>query len=319
VQLSCAYIGVRGNIKKTTLSQKDEMKADRLYNVLDGFDFELLENSEFQEDSVREEIIVPIIKGLGYSSGKPNQIIRSRKLLHPFVSIGSKRKNIFIIPDYLFEVGGKPAWILDAKSPTEEITKSCHVEQAYSYAIHSEVRVNFFALCNGKEFVLYDTQRIEPVLRFPLKAIPLYWQSLKKFLAPETILADNHFKLAKDLGLHLKRLGFDKCDSLIFPDVPIVEIGQLDPDMFSFSGGIKVDNNKYVVTFDFDNEVFRQLNGKIPHEAIEKLNIRVPNSRQAIRFEDTAYLVTIDCRIGETLEENEDEIFLPLLINRIVN
>ena len=89
--------------------------------------------------------------------------------------------------------------------------------------------------------------------------------------------------------------------------------------MFSFSGGIKVDNNKYVVTFDFDNEVFRQLNGKIPHEAIEKLNIRVPNSRQAIRFEDTAYLVTIDCRIGETLEENEDEIFLPLLINRIVN
>src|SRR5438045_2526127 len=112
------------------------MKTESLYNVLDGFDFNLLDHPEFQEDSVREEVIIPIIKGLGYSANKPNQIIRSRKLLHPFVSIGSKRKDIYIIPDYLFEVDGKPAWILDAKSPTEEIIKSQNVEQAYSYAIH---------------------------------------------------------------------------------------------------------------------------------------------------------------------------------------
>lgn len=80
------------------------MKYQKLYNVLDGFDFSLLDNPEFKEESVREEIILPIIKGLGYSANKPYQIIRSRRLLHPFVSIGSKRKEIFIIPDYLFEV-----------------------------------------------------------------------------------------------------------------------------------------------------------------------------------------------------------------------
>ena len=204
------------------------MKTEALYNVLDGFDFNLLDNPEFQEDSVREELIIPIVKGLGYSANKPNQIIRSRKLLHPFVSIGSKRKDIYIIPDYLFEVDGKPAWILDAKSPTEEIIKSQNVEQAYSYAIHSEVRVNFFALCNGKEFVLYHVQKIEPIFHFPTKAIPLYWDSLKKFIAPENIFSDN-FKPAKDLGLHLKRLGFESFESLIFLNVPITHIGQLDP------------------------------------------------------------------------------------------
>ena len=294
------------------------MKVEKLYNVLDGFNFALLDNPEFQEDSVREEIVVPIIKGLGYSANKPNQIIRSRKLLHPFVSIGSKRKDIYIIPDYLFEVDGKPAWILDAKAPTEEIIKSNNVEQAYSYAIHSEVRVNFFALCNGKEFVLYNIQKIEPIFHFPIKAIPLYWDSLKKFISPENIFSENQFKPAKDLGLHLKRLGFETFENLIFPNVPITHIGQLDPDMFSLSGGVKVDNDRYVVTFDFSQEVFQQLIGKIPTEAISKLFKRNGNHRQVVSFADQVYLVTIDCRIGEILQENEDEIFLPLIINRII-
>ncbi len=295
------------------------MNTHHFFNVLEGFDFTLLNNPEFQEDSVREEIILPIIKGLGYSSSKPNQIIRSRKLLHPFVSIGSQKKNIYIIPDYLFEVNDKPAWILDAKAPTENILKSHHVEQAYSYAIHSEVRVNFFALCNGKEFVLYSVDKAKPVLHFPVQSIPTYWESLQKFLSPQNIFSSNHFKLAKDLGLHLKRLGFDTFESLFFPEVPIIDIGQLDSDMFSFSAGINENGNRYVVTFDFNNDVLMQLKGKIPDEAIKKLSVRNPEYRQVVRFGDKAFFIGVDCKVSTQLEENEDEIFLPLVINRIIN
>ncbi len=296
------------------------MKTKIFFNIIDGFDFEHLKNPEFQEGSVREELVVPIIKGLGYSADKPNQIIRSRKLLHPFVSIGSKRKNIYIIPDYLLEVEGKPAWILDAKAPTEDITKSEHVEQAYSYAIHSEVRVNFFALCNGKEFVLYNVQKIEPVLHFPLKTIPLHWEVLKKYLAPNKVFSEDHFKLAKDFGLHLKRLGFDEYESLIFPNVPITEIGQLEPNMFTLGGGIKDDGISYAVSFDFSDNLLQQLKGKIPDKAIEKLQVRNPGgSRQVVRFGDRAYLASIDCKVGEALQENEDEIFLPLIVNKFID
>ena len=222
------------------------MKEENLFSALKGFNFSLLDNPEFKEDSVREEILVPIIKSLGYSAEKPFQIIRSRKLLHPFVSIGSKRKDIYLIPDYLFEIEGKPGWILDAKSPTESVIKSQHVEQAYSYAIHSEVRVNYFALCNGKEFALYNIQKIEPLLHFPIQTLPLYWENLKKYIAPDKIFSEDHNKLAKDLGLHLKRLGFDSFESLIFTDVPITHIGQLDPDMYSLSGGVKLENGIHI-------------------------------------------------------------------------
>ncbi|AEV31765.1 putative type IV restriction endonuclease [Owenweeksia hongkongensis DSM 17368] len=294
------------------------MKQKKFLNILHDLDFQILNNPEFQEDSVREEIILPIIRELGYGTSKPHQIIRSRKLLHPYVSIGSKKKNIYIIPDYLFEVDGKPAWILDAKGPNEKIINSRNVEQAYSYAIHSEVRVNYFALCNGREFALYHIGRIQPILHFNITELGKYWDSLMKFIGPNNVFQNSPFKLAKDLGLHLKRLGFDKSESLIFHEIPVTEIGQLDPDMFSFSGGLKLDDQSYVVTWDFDQSAFAQLRGKIPEDAYSTLKERDNQSRKVVRFNDVAYLINVDCRIGEDLQENENEIFLPMLINRII-
>ncbi len=293
------------------------MKSEKLYNVLEGFDYDLLNNPDFKEDSVREEIIVPIIKALGYNAQKPYQIIRSKKLLHPFVSIGSKRKEIFIVPDYLFEVDDKPAWILDAKSPSESIIKSPHVEQAYSYAIHSEVRVKYFALCNGHEFALYSIDEIKPLLHFSLKMLPSYWENLKKILCPSNVFDGSTLKIAKDLGLHLKRLGFDSYENLIFPNVPITHIGQMNPDFFTLSGAIKDNGESYVVSFDFGQNVLEQLRGRIPEEAYIKLQIRNSQFRQVVNFADMIYFVNIDCKIGEKLEENDQEIFLPMWVNKI--
>lgn len=295
------------------------MKSKKLNDILNNFNYDLLDNHEFKEDSVREEIINPLIKELGYGSDKPNQIIRSRNLEHPFVSIGSQQRKINIIPDYLFEVNGKPTWVLDAKSPAESIIKSKNVEQAYSYAIHSEVRVRFFALCNGKEFVLYNISEIKPLLHFEIQALPLYLESLKQILSPHNVIREDNLLFAKDLGLHLKRLGFHEFESLIFPDVPIMNIAQLDNNMFTINaGGLKIDDNRYVATFDFNQDVFYQLKGKIPDVAIEKLLQRNTKGRMAVSFADTAFYLTLDCEIGDKLEENDKEIFLPLKVNRIL-
>lgn len=98
---------------------------------------------EFKEDSVREEIIAPILRKLDYSSSGVNKIVRSRSLVHPYVNIGSKIYKVNIIPDYILEIDGKPIVILDAKSPTTRLNKTKHIEQAYSYAIHPEVKQKY--------------------------------------------------------------------------------------------------------------------------------------------------------------------------------
>jgi len=120
--------------------------------MFEDFDFTILEDPEFKEDSVREELVLPLIKALDYNITGDSRVVRSRGLIHPYVALGSKQRKVSIIPDYLFLSENKPYWVLDAKSPTEDVIKSKHVEQAYSYAIHPEVRAELFALCNGKEF-----------------------------------------------------------------------------------------------------------------------------------------------------------------------
>lgn len=158
------------------------MEFTRQTSVLDGFDHSSLDDPEFKEDSVREEIIAPLLKGLGYGASSPHKIIRSRRLVHPFVSIGSATKRISIVPDYLLEANGKLAWTLEAKAPNEKILNTKHAEQAYSYAIHSEIRVQYFALCNGRQFVLYHVSAASPILDFDLRLLANYWENLVKLV-----------------------------------------------------------------------------------------------------------------------------------------
>lgn len=151
---------------------------------LDGFDFALLDSPDFKEDSVREEVILPILGALGYSAHDPNRIIRSKNLEHPFLTIGSKKRPITLIPDYLLTVNSNFTFVLDAKAPGEEVKTGNNVEQVYSYAIHPEIRVEQFGLCNGREFILFDVHQKEPLIYFQVSEIAHYWEGLKKYLAP---------------------------------------------------------------------------------------------------------------------------------------
>ncbi len=129
-------------------------------NNLFQFDFSQLNSPDFKEDSVREVLILPLLQQLGYEQ---SQIIRSKSLQHPFLKVGSKKRKITLIPDYLLKVADNYAWVLDAKAPNEEIKSGDNVEQVYSYSIHPEVRSKFFVLCNGRAFSLFrqDKQKLK--------------------------------------------------------------------------------------------------------------------------------------------------------------
>jgi len=174
--------------------------------IFQKFDFSLLDSADFKEDSVREDIIAPLLLSLGYTTGGLNRILRSKRLEHPFVSVGSRKRKISIIPDYLLSVENKFAWVLDAKSPREEIKSGENVEQTYSYAIHPEIKVRIHALCNGREFIAFRTDEANPVLYFHLSEISRHWQRLYDLLSPSAF----KIRRAETDEAHLsKKTGFD--------------------------------------------------------------------------------------------------------------
>lgn|GEM_PF-3484547 len=164
-------------------------------NLLKNFNFNLLDSLDFKEDSVREELITPLLHSLGYQADGEFKILRSKNLVHPFVMIGSKQQKINIIPDYLLQVRNHFAWVLDAKRPNQNVADGENVAQVYSYAMHPEIRVNLYALCNGRQLTVFNIYKTEPIFQTRLQDLEKMWSSLEDFLSPHNVLKYNAIEI----------------------------------------------------------------------------------------------------------------------------
>ncbi len=227
--------------------------------MFDHFDTSLFDDPEFKEDSVREEIVVPIIKRLGYELSGPQRIVRSKSLLHPFVMIGSKKHPIHIVPDYLLYSDGRPGLVLDAKKPDANLIKSKHVEQAYSYAIHPEVRVRFYALCNGRSLVAYDIYGLAPVFDIAFEKIDRDWNVISSVMCPDNTSFAGPHHLAPDLGICVMKLGFETGDTWLFPVTSILHFGRMAESEYTMTANVTVGDVDHMVSFDAPARVFERI------------------------------------------------------------
>jgi len=108
--------------------------------------------------------------------------VGEKHLVNPFFKVGSKKRKIEQYPDYLLQINKKTISVLDAKAPNQK----CEDDgQVYGYAIHPEIRAKYFGMCNGRQFVLWNTTTSQQILNFNLQEIDHYWQDLKNILSPK--------------------------------------------------------------------------------------------------------------------------------------
>lgn len=189
-------------------------------NLFGQLDFKLIRsNPDFKEDSVREVIILPILKELGYIQ---ENIVRSKTLQHPFLKIGSKKRPINLIPDYTLKVENNFAWVLDAKAPNQKIINDDNVEQVYSYATHPEIRSNYFTLCNGLEFSVFRTADTDkPILFFEIENIENHWEELKQLLAPTSFQIGKNFTYDTTTATAKPKGDFEYSNRPLLEEIPV--------------------------------------------------------------------------------------------------
>jgi hypothetical protein len=183
-----------------------------------NFDPALLDDPQFKEDSVREVIIAPMLARLGYFPSGIAQVIRSRELINPFIYAGRRKHPVKMIPDYTLLFQDRPILILDDKRPSENIISIASVQQAYSYAIHPEIKCHHFALCNGKELVVFDVDHSKPLLLVSFVDFESKWLEIESYIGPNFLRKPALRKFAPDLGLAFKRVG-------LAPDATITMLG----------------------------------------------------------------------------------------------
>ena len=286
--------------------------------VFGQFNFDVLKDRDFREDSVREELVAPLLRELGYAASGPDKIIRSKRLVHPFVYIGTLKKGIQIIPDYLLLRNGQNSWILDAKSPTEVIESGKNVEQAYSYAIHKDIGVPLYALCNGSELIVFHISKWPHELRIPLKHIEKHWDEVNSLLGarvtPEWV--SQGFRM--DFGLSLWKAGLARDKQgrprrLIFASVHIMVVAKTD-DKYTLTC---MEDDDIIMTFDFDANRYDQLLAALPENysgAIKKALLQEPFHLFFEKYEPI--FVAVAAELPENVVTNEKESFCPFIVDR---
>lgn len=285
-------------------------------DIFENFDFSILDSPSFKEDAVREEIIFPILRRVGYKSSGEIRTERSKSLVHPFVMIGSKKRRINIVPDYTLYFRQKPLMILEAKAPCDSIFQSQHVEQSYSYAIHPDVRCEYYGLCNGRELIIYHIRKWNPVFRIDIPLVDRHWDEVYKHLHPTFLEMPELRELMDDYGLHARKAGFTQDTNLIFIDYFLQDIMKVSDTLFTSTSNHKEEGRDFCVSFDYTNEVLLEIVAHLPEDYAHELNEHL--QQQPFRF-DVDGKINISCRgrLGE-LTQGEFELFVPVKIEELI-
>jgi hypothetical protein len=305
-------------------------------NVFKEFDFRLLDDPNFREDSVREELVVPLLKALGFSASPPHQIIRSKPLEHPYVYIGTAQKRITIIPDYLLQRDGRNAWILDAKGPNQNITSGKNVEQAFSYAIHKDVRVPLYVLCNGRRLVVFHISQWPAVLDVALEEVGKVWPMLLDLVGTRAAWPDGlRPGFFPDFGLFLLKAGlaFDENTGKkifhVLTSVALTSVAKSKDDLFVITGYVcDEDTPQYIVTFDATKEQYEKFLGVLEPSvardpirlALSQMPYQINLAREMPATDAIRHLPTVWVagKISNQVITNENESFCALLVEKFI-
>ncbi len=159
--------------------------------------FEQLKFDDLNETDVREEIVAPLVRSLGYRSGTKNNVIREQSLRYPRAFLGHKNPGKDPIlrgkADYILEADGKVRWVIEAKAPDVSIG-SDEIEQAWSYASHPEIRAVYFVLCNGRTLKVFQTNQgpaTGPLLEISYDDFQKMYPQIENVLGPTAVLRDH--------------------------------------------------------------------------------------------------------------------------------
>jgi hypothetical protein len=282
-----------------------------------NFDKKLFDSSDFKEDSVREVIIVPILQKLGYSPSGSNQVIRSKTLVHPFIYAGTRKIPVKLIPDYTLKCDGKIVLVLDAKNPDKDILSIESVQQVYSYAIHPEIKSHHFALCNGRQFVLFDVDHNEPIFLIEYENFEKNWDEVHKFLSPKNLKVPSLRDFAPDLGMAFARLGLKDASRIVLQPSSFNMVARVNQNMMTATANGDFNGSKHCMSLDFHPIFIRPMLSCLPNE-ISQLFMNSLDSHPFCAAAELMIEIDVITILGSEIE-GEEERFRPLIVQHIIS
>lgn len=151
--------------------------------------------SNYSEADIREEVIAPILKMLGYEKNTDYEVEREESfaIKEMFLNVGRTRIDL----DYLCNIRKNNFWLIEAKNGKNKELIEEELQQAYLYSLHPKINCRYFAVTNGWVFNLYDRNKylkddnaniFEPVLSIKHAEFKDKFAALYHYLGASNVL-----------------------------------------------------------------------------------------------------------------------------------
>ncbi len=215
-----------------------------------------LDVTGYTEADVREEIISPLLKVLGYDKESYFSIDREKKIQ----LLG--RKNFL---DYNLTLWSENFWLIEAKKPKGKGTKFrvADIRQTVSYAVHPEINAALAVLCDGLKIAVFDREQdqIEPILTVEITNLQRDIDKLRSVLSPWQVWFFEKRRIIR----HLDKV-FDK----EFNITRVEEFKALVTRRLDSKRGVVTDNMRSVLSsFDDADQTVDMLRKSEPADLIE--------------------------------------------------
>ena len=165
------------------------------------------------EQTLREELIFPILDELGYGQATLNPIRRevSCRLQDPYLFEGRERVRV----DYLPTVLGRELWVMEAKG-SDDTHPERTLRQARSYAVHPEIRAPLLAVFDAEAVRVLDPWGMEwetPIVDVPIHELDARFDEIHAALSPDGVARlvrrqqAQHVERALSASLDLTQVG----------------------------------------------------------------------------------------------------------------
>ena len=215
-----------------------------------------LDVTGYTEADVREEIISPLLKVLGYDKQSYFSIDREK----PIQLLGRKK---FL--DYNLTLWSENFWLIEAKKPrgTDKTFRVSDIGQAVGYAVHPEINAALVVLCNGRKIAVFDREQnqIEPILTVKVANLLQEIDKLRAILSPWQVWFFEKRRIVR----HLDKV-FDK----EFNTRRVEEFKELIARRLDSKRGSVIDNMRSVLSISADaGQAINMLRTKDPVDLIE--------------------------------------------------
>ena len=136
-----------------------------------------LDVAGYSEADVREEIVSPLLRVLGYDKQSYFSVDREK----PIKLLG---RNKFL--DYSLTLWSENFWLIETKKPKGKGFSYSDLRQAVEYAVHPEINASLVMLCNGRLIEVYDREisLTDAIVRIEVKALTQEIDKLRAILSP---------------------------------------------------------------------------------------------------------------------------------------